>query len=350
MKAFEEMKVFEEMKFKNLTIKNRIVRSATHSHLGNLDGTISDEELDMFEELASNDIGLIIAGQFFVSQKGIVRPGSNELAEDYQIERASKIISRVRPYGTKVIAQLNHAGAKTYLEDNKVGPSVIELEEGIQAREMRVNEIESVIEDFIDAAYRAKLSGMDGVEIHCAHDYLLCEFLTPSFNKRTDKYGETYEGRFLIVKEIIQGIKNKCGSDYPVFVKVNANAAEKNEQYTSDLKKMIPEFKRLGVEAVEFSGSNFIHMKYSDHNYFVESAMNIKGNTDIPVIVVGGIRNFEDMEAVLEAGVDMISISRPLISEPDLITRLKNGQEKARCTSCNKCFVVGKKRCILNKD
>jgi len=62
MKAFEEMKVFEEIKFKNLTIKNRIVRSATHSHLGNLDDSISDDELDMFEELASNDIGLIIAG------------------------------------------------------------------------------------------------------------------------------------------------------------------------------------------------------------------------------------------------------------------------------------------------
>jgi len=129
---------------------------------------------------------------------------------------------------------------------------------------------------------------------------------------------------------------------------VNSNAAEENEQYTSDLRKMIPEFKRLGVEAVEFSGSNFVHMKYSDHNYFVESAMNIKGNTDIPVIVVGGIRNFEDMEAVLEAGVDMISMSKPLISEPDLITRLKNGQEKARCASCNKCFTVGKKRCIFN--
>jgi len=114
------------------------------------------------------------------------------------------------------------------------------------------------------------------------------------------------------------------------------------------LKKMMPEFKRLGVEAVEFSGFNLINMKYSDHNYFVESAMNIKGNTDIPVIVVGGIRNFEDMEAVLEAGADMISISRPLISEPDLITRLKNGQEKSRCASCNKCFMAGKKRCILN--
>ena len=112
MKAFEEMKVFEEVKFNNITIKNRIVRSATHSLLGNLDGTISDEELDMFEELASNDIGLIIAGQFFVSPKGIVGPGSNELSEDSQIERASKIISRVRPYGTKVIAQINHGGAQ----------------------------------------------------------------------------------------------------------------------------------------------------------------------------------------------------------------------------------------------
>lgn len=229
MKAFEEMKVFEEVKFNNITIKNRIVRSATHSLLGNLDGTISDEELDMFEELASNDIGLIIAGQFFVSPKGIVGPGSNELSEDSQIERASKIISRVRPYGTKVIAQINHGGAQAYPEDNKVGPSVIELEEGKQAREMRVDEIESVIEEFINAAYRAKLSGMDGVQLHCAHGYLLCEFLTPSLNKRTDKYGGTYENRFLIVKKIIQGIKNKCGADYPVFVKVNSNAAEEND-------------------------------------------------------------------------------------------------------------------------
>lgn len=347
MKNYNELKTFNPLQLKHMTLKNRIVRSATHSMLGNLDGTISHDELDMFEALAANEIGLIIAGQFFVSKKGIVAPGSNELTEDRHIEHVKKILTRVRPYGTKVIAQLNHAGAKAYSKD-PFGPSPIALEEGKKAREITKDEIESVKQDFIDAAYRAKQAGMDGVQVHGAHDYLLCAFLTPSFNQRTDNYGGTSEGRFLLVKEIIQGIKEKCGEDYPVFIKVNTNALEGNEQYTEDLKDMIPKLKALGVEAVEFSGSGYKYMKYTDHNYFLESAMAMKGDTDIPIMVVGGIRHFDDMEAVLDAGADMVSISRPFISEPDLITRLKTGQQKARCVSCNKCIIAGRKRCILN--
>ncbi|SHO52456.1 NADH:flavin oxidoreductase [Anaerocolumna xylanovorans] len=341
------MKVFSEIKLENMTIKNRIVRSATHSMLGNLDGTISEAELEMFEELAANEVGMIIAGQFFVSKRGIAAPGSNELSEDFHIDGVNRILPGIRPYGTKVIAQINHAGAKSYSED-KISASAIEFEPGKKAREMTIAEIESLKNDFISAAFRAKQAGLDGVQIHCAHDYLLCQFLTPSFNKRTDKYGGSSEGRFLIVEEIICGIKNKCGTGFPVFVKINTSAAEENELYVNDLKKMMPKFKLLGVEAVEFSGSNYKYMKYSDHNYFVEAAMEIKGETDIPVIVVGGIRGFNDMEAALDAGVDMVSMCRPLISEPDLITKLNSGQLKSRCTSCNKCFIAGKKRCILN--
>lgn len=120
------MKVFSEIQLGNVSIKNKIVRSATHSMLGNLDGTISEAELEMFEEFAANEVGMIIAGQFFVSKKGIAAPGSNELSENFHIDGVNRILARIRPYGTKVIAQINHGGAKAYSED-KISASAIVL-------------------------------------------------------------------------------------------------------------------------------------------------------------------------------------------------------------------------------
>jgi 2,4-dienoyl-CoA reductase-like NADH-dependent reductase (Old Yellow Enzyme family) len=341
------MKMFNEVQLENITIKNKIVRSATHSMLGNLDGTISEAELDMFEELAKNKVGLIIAGQFFVNNKGIVGPGSNELTNPVQMESASKILKRVESYGSRVIAQLNHAGALAY-PDDQYGPSPLELAEGLKARMMTAEEIEAVKADFIKSAKLAKEAGFHGIQLHAAHDYLLCEFITPSFNKREDAYGGHADGRFKLVEEIIKGIKEACGDNYPVFIKVNANAEAENERYQEELKSMLKKFKKLGVEAVEFSGTGYKYMKYSDHNYFLETALAIKGDTDIPLMVVGGVRTLDDMTIMLDAGIDMVSISRPFISEPDLITKLVNGQEKARCVSCNKCIQAGPKRCILN--
>ena len=136
----KNMKVFTELELNNIKFKNRIVRSATHSMLGNLDGTISNDELKMFEDLASNDIGLIIAGQFFISKESILGPGSNELSDDMHIEYASKIMDIAEPHGAKVIAQLNHGGSHSYTND-PVGPSPVDLGDGRKAREISLDEI-----------------------------------------------------------------------------------------------------------------------------------------------------------------------------------------------------------------
>lgn len=335
------------MALNNLVINNRIVRSATHSMLGNLDGSISNEELTMFEELASNHVGLIIAGQFFVSSDATAGPGSNELTSDSLIEAASRIMEVVKPYDTKVIAQLNHAGAYAYSPD-PYGPSVIDLADGRQAREMTLEEIERAKDAFVLASVRAKKAGFHGVQIHAAHRYLLCEFLKPSMNKREDMYGGNSENRFRLVKEIIAGIKEACGESYPVFIKIDSNDLEDFDTYNKDLEVMMPELKALGIEAVEFSGSEFSTKKYKDHNYFLGRALEISKDVDIKTIVVGGVRNFGDMEEILSEGIDMVSICRPFICEPDLITKLKNGQEKARCVTCGRCPEAGRDRCILN--
>ena len=207
--------------------------------------------------------------------------------------------------------------------------------------------LSKVKDDFINAAIRAKKAGFHGIQIHGAHSYLLCEFLKPSINKRNDIYGGSSENRFRLVKEIVEGIKKSCGENYPVFIKLDSNDFEQNDIYTEDVKKIVSELKDLGIEAVEFSGTEFGIKTIKDRNYFQDRAVELKGDTDIHTMVVGGVRNFDDMEAILDSGADMVSLCRPFISEPDLITRLKNGQAKARCVTCRKCHEAGRDRCII---
>lgn len=344
---YEELRALKEVKLLNMTVKNRMVRSATHSMLGNLDGSISDEELDMFKDLAAHHVGLIIAGQFFVSKEAIVGPGSNELTEDRHIEGARKIMGVVKPFETKVIAQLNHAGSYAY---NKApyGPSEMKLSDGRVVRSMSVDEIKRVKDEFIEAAIKAQKSGFHGIQLHAAHSYLLCEFLKPSINKRQDQYGGSMENRFRLMKEIIEGIQSACGKTFPIFIKIDSNDLESNEVYTEDLKKMMTYLNLMDIEAVEFSGSEFSTKKYTDKNYFLERAVEISQDKGIKTIVVGGVRSFDDMENILSKGIDMVSMCRPFICEPNFITNLMNGQEKARCVTCRKCQEAGRDRCILN--
>ncbi|WP_240842229.1 NADH:flavin oxidoreductase [Acidaminobacter sp. JC074] len=343
---FEELQVSSEIELGKLTIKNRIVRSATHSMLGNLDGSISEDELKMFKDLAENEVGLIIAGQFFVSGEATAGPGSNELTHDRHIESASKIMELVKPFDTKVVAQLNHAGAHAYSQ-TPYGASEMDLGDGRKARSITIEEIKRVKSEFIDAALRAQKSGFHGIQLHAAHSYLLCEFLKPSINKRQDQYGGDSENRFRLIKEIIEGIQEACGDNYPIFIKIDTNDLQEQETYNDDLENMMSEFRSMGIEAVEFSGSEFSGKKFADHNYFLDRAIEISKDKGIKTIVVGGVRHFNDMEAILSAGMDMVSICRPFICEPDFITRLIKGQEKSSCVTCRKCPQAGRDRCIL---
>jgi len=340
-------KSLEEVMLKNIAIKNRIVRSATFSRIGNQDGSISDAEMKMYKELAENKVGLIITGHCYVSTTGQMSSNQTSIADDSYIPRLKELVTMVNQYDCKIVAQISHAGAQTSVIQEPVAPSGIEMIQGHPARELTLTEIEQIKQDFINAAFRAKVAGFNGVQVHVAHNYLLCQFITPAFNNRTDNYGGSQEGRFRIVKEIIEGIKEKCGSEYPVFVKINSNVETDEEIYSKDLIVMMKEFRSLGVEAVEVSGYNFFRKGINEHNYYLEEVCVLRKLVDIPVIVVGGVRNFDDMDEMLNVGIDMISLSRPFICEPDLITKLIEGQKESKCLSCNKCFSVQGKRCVL---
>jgi 2,4-dienoyl-CoA reductase-like NADH-dependent reductase (Old Yellow Enzyme family) len=352
-------RAFQSTKLGNISLKNRFFRSATHDYFGNADGTISPREIEIIEELAKNNVGAIITAITAVSEDGLSEQNQNRLDDDRYIESMTKGIETAHNYGSKVFIQLAHGGAKSRLEaDNTIySPSSVMINDDITTKEMSKEDIHRVIESFVRAAHRAKASGADGIQIHGAHGYLLSQFLSPITNMRLDDYGGSAQNRFRIVKEIITRIVSEV--NIPVILKLNSNLIRGNhfiegvnEAYLTDLIEMVKEAKAAGCLAVELSGTGFQQLTQITHPYFIHQAVEIKKNVDIPIILVGGIRNTKHIQQVMDADIDFVSMSRPFICEPDLIEKFKAGQFKARCILCNQCFVLpttNGRRCVFHK-
>ena len=344
--------VFEPFALPHMELKNRIARSATHDHFENPDDTLSKKQLYILKELAENDVGLIFTGHMYVSPEGEAMRPQISLCKDSCIPQLEKAVQEVHRYGSKLVAQISHAGPKATVPI-PLAPSRMMLAGSSQARQMNREEIERVKKDFISAAVRVKAAGFDGVQVHMAHHYLLSCFITPGFNRRKDEYGGNAENRFRLPYEILTGIHEACGPDFPVFVKINSNVPDNDAAYGEDLLYMMREFRRLDVEAVEISGYDFRDLP--DHrNYYLERAAQMRKEVDIPVILVGGIRSLQDIDEVLSAGIDIVSLCRPFISQPDLVSRMREGWlEESRCIGCNQCSILPQTkglRCVYRLD
>lgn len=333
-------KAEQSIKLKHIASKNRLIRSAVHDFLGNADGTMTEAEFGMYETLAKNDIGIIITGHCNVSPLGRANPEQTGIYDDRFIPQFTQLTELVHRYGAKLIVQISHAGPRAIETDNLADVVERDLKKNRHARALSVAEIKDIEHDFVAAAKRLQAAGVDGVQIHAAHSYLLSRFIDATFNQRTDKYGGSIENRFRICAEIIEQIKAECGESFPVFVKINNDSKTDDAAYAQDMVYMLEACKRLGVELVECSGVDFVAKSRTETLYYLDRVAALRQKVDIPLSLVGGVRSLADMEAVLASGIDMVSLGRPLICEPDLVPKLLAGQEKSRCLSCNKCFVL----------
>jgi len=246
------------------------------------------------------------------------------------------------------------------------GPSAVTNKvSNVTPKEMTAEEIQILIDAFGDAALRAKKSGFDGVEIHGAHSYLLNMFLAPFFNRREDEYGGSPEKRARIIYDIYDNARAKVGKEFPILVKLNCSDFMGDKGFTfADCKDVCRNLAARGIDAIEISGgpvfrtpkpdkdpSNFAEESIGKESYFSAYAKEIAGEVDVPVILVGGNRSFDTMENILnDSDIEYLSISRPLLSEPDLINKWsKDRNYKPRCVSCNKCFDENGNICILNR-
>ena len=344
--------LFEEFRLGSKVSKNRFVRSATNDHLSDPDGMLTEEQQDLYEELAWNDVGVIITGHFGVSERYKTAFNQPLMSDDRFIPRAKTMADTAYYYGSLLYGQLSHGGLKAWTEP-------------FDSNKATAEELDEVVDQFASAAERLAKAGFDGVQVHLAHGYFLSNVLDDTVNLRTDEYGGSDEKRFRLVKEVIEAIKARCPSDFGILVKMNANdesclakdsgadknaesclakngGADKNaKRYDGHLISYAKMLEACGVDGIELSGADFFCRRGADRKYFLREAKLVKSAVNIPVILVGGIASIEDMEEVLDSGIDMVSMSRPFITEPDLIPKLRdNKQSESRCLHCNKCFRI----------
>jgi 2,4-dienoyl-CoA reductase-like NADH-dependent reductase (Old Yellow Enzyme family) len=354
-------RLFEETTIKGLTIPNRFIRSATWTGMAAADGACTRQLTDCMVRLASGGVGLIITGHAYVSAEG--QAGSRQLGvyRDDLVAGLAEMTAAVHAAGGKIVLQLAHAGcqANTKLSGQEaLGPSVLNTESGPMGREMTREEIRRVVDAFGQGAVRAEKAGFDGVQIHAAHGYLLSQYLSPFFNKRSDAYGGSLENRLRIVLEVFQGIKGRVGTDFPVMIKMNAEDFVPGGLSADEALHVATVLAEAGIDAIELSGGTPYSGKRTpvrvaklespdDEVFYLHAAGAYKKRVTAPLMLVGGIRSFEVAERLVDHGTtDYVSLSRPLIREPDLINRWKSGDlRKAACISDNGCFkpaVAGK--------
>ena len=224
------------LQLQHLALKNRIIRSAVHSFLAGEDGYMTAAEYNMYEVLAKNGIGTIITGHCCVDPLGRANPEQVNIYEDCFTDQFRKAVAIAHAHDVRFIPQINHAGPRAIDNEDLVDVVARPLKKGRHARALTAEEIHHIEQCFIEAAKRLQQSGCDGVQLHAAHSYLLSRFLDPTFNQREDAYGGTIENRFRMTEEIIRGIQEACGEDFPVLLKVNVDTkAEDAEGYHRDM-------------------------------------------------------------------------------------------------------------------
>ncbi|MCR4395998.1 MAG: NADH:flavin oxidoreductase [Candidatus Saccharicenans sp.] len=359
--------LFEPVNIGRLRLINRFVRSATHDYLADdQQGYVGPAQLELYRKLAEGEIGLIITGHAYVHPSGKASPRQIAVDDDRKIPGLARLAEAVHQTGSgsRVFLQIAHAGRQTrpaLCRQQPVAPSAVyDPVSRVLPRELTVEEIHQVIYWFVKAAQRARQAGFDGVQLHAGHGYLLSSFISPHTNRRTDDWGGNWENRSRIIREIISGIGQSCGPDFPVIIKMNATDHLPDGLTLEEAMKIALSLEQAGLQAIEISGgmneaglgSVWPGLRAEEQEgYFVPLAASIKKVLKIPVMGLGGIRTYRVAEKLVSSGqVDLISMSRPFINHPELIKDFRSGRlEKSPCLSCNQCFNPRGIRCQPKK-
>lgn len=399
-------------KIGTMTVKNRVVMTAAEMSLGQTDGRPTEKMMDYYEERAKGGVGLIIPGICRVNDMGAASTFTQlAMSHDYHIEPMREFARRLHRHGAKLCIQLHHPGRQGYassintlpvvipvvkafpkvldglfkctplllgMEEKKLcmsvqAPSKCELSAhgATRIHAMSRREIKKLIRDFIDAAERCQKAGVDAVELHGGHGYMIQQFLSPNTNLRTDEYGGSFENRLRFLREIIEGIRARCGRDYPLIVRLTVDEmydriGKPGKGYDLETGKRIAKrLEELGVDAI-----NVTSACYDVYNRWLEPtsyepgwraylAKEIKSVVSIPVIAANFMRSPEQAERQLEEGVqDFVASARSFICEPHWVKKIEEGRPEQirRCIGCLHCISsfmtnakVGKSgECALN--
>lgn len=307
----------------SVSLKNRVVMPPMCMYKAKEDGKLSDFHFCHYGARAIGGVGLIIVEATAVEARGRISDNDLGIWDDTQIEGHQKLNALLHNFGTKTAIQLAHAGRKSLCKTSTpVAPSALLFGEsgGYKAPlALHVNEIEAIKEAFITAAKRAKKAGYDVLELHSAHGYLLCEFLSPLTNQRNDAYGGSLDNRCRLTLEICKAILKIV--DIPLLVRISADEWMDKGWNIEDSIYLSQKLKTIGVAMIHVSaGGNHEKqlMPPLAPLYQTNYAKAITKAVGIPTIAVGLITTTDEVETLLEEGVcELVALGRELLRNPN---------------------------------
>lgn len=344
----------------SLTVKNRIVMEAMGNALAELDGSVSEADISFYAARAKGGVGLIMSEATSVdSVTGRANPRNLCIDDDRQIPGYRRLTSALHQYHCAFFVELYHPGRQGSSDLNggrkMFAPSAIECGLTHQpVAEMTLEEISYMVQKFINGAVRCQKAGVDGVLLHAAHGYLINEFLSPYTNRRTDDYGGNVENRARFALEIIHGIRDACGPDYPIGIRISAceyldyNGLDPAEGITLELSKQYAKlFEAAGVDLLDVSAGIYETMNTAweptgfDQGWKTALARELKTVVNIPVVCTSVIRSPDYAEQLLqEHACDFIGSARAHLADPAWANKALNGQDAdiRNCISCLNCM------------
>ena len=320
--------IFDEVKFGDLKLNSRIVRTGTWETETEEGGFLSPAVFDKYEKIAGSGTGLIISEMFVLDYKDRFAPYSANLNYVSFVKEYKMITDICHNHNVPILGQL----AFFYYDDGdnqKAEPNDLTLE-GIRKLQAEV----------IMAAKKFSFAGFDGIQIDMGNNFYLARFINPYFNQRKDNYGGNTENRVRIASEIIKVIK-KTMPDFHVSVRINPWDVRKDGMTADESLKVAKELEKAGADSIQLTARTISYLyEGNEKNPFLVYADKLIEEISIPVILGGSLRDMKSMNDVLNhSNVEFMSMSKPFVAQADFLADWKvNGEGFSICQSCNNCY------------
>ncbi len=314
-------------------LKNRLAKAAMTERLATK-GIANDHLANLYRLWAANGAGLLISGNLMVDHRYKEAGGNIVLEDETGLEQLQKVTTAGTSYGTHFWAQISHPGrqATIFSTFKPIAPSPIQLHKMMlfaKPRDMTVADIKEVEHRFIRCGELCKLAGYSGIQLHAAHGYLLSQFLAPKTNLRSDKYGGSIENRARLLLDLVDGLREKLGSSYPISVKLNSADFQRGGMSVEDFLYVLEALKSAGVDLLEISGgtyegTDFLTDRYKKDStrkreaYFMDFASQVRAHSKMPLMVTGGFRSYSFcQQALADDELDVVGMARPFLQQID---------------------------------
>ncbi|MEY8095816.1 NADH:flavin oxidoreductase/NADH oxidase family protein [Falsihalocynthiibacter sp. S25ZX9] len=314
-------------------LKNRIAKSAMSDSLGDGAGHPTPAQNRLYQRWAEGGLAVSIIGEVQSMPNYAEKPGNLVLNRSSDVDKFRDLAAHGGENGTQLWLQLGNAGALAYAPiSTPKGPSALDLP-GLRCEGMTLDEIQQVPLEFAKTAKLAQQAGFGGVQIHAAHGFLLSQFLSPLFNKRSDAYGGPIANRMKLLLESIKATRATVGSNFPIAVKLNSSDQLEGGFNEDDALQVVAALDKSSVDIIDISGGTYFPGAKSASDgagrgpYFIAFAKRARTVTSKPLMLTGGFKTrAQAEEAVLSGAVDVIGLARALVLEPTLPNLWSAGQ------------------------